>query len=87
MTAAEIVAQARRNSIVDDETLGLVANDPAILAWLDQWLPSRAAGTLAMVRGVVPVDIQARLGEVHAERFKSTLPLLIGLYTRGDHAT
>lgn len=86
MTAQQLIQMARARSVVEDDTLRLIESDPAILAWLDQWLPSRAAGTLAMVQGVIPADIRARLGEENAERMKATLPYLIGLYTRGFNA-
>ena len=87
MTAGEVVARARQMGAVDDVTLSLIENDPVIIAWLDEWLPARAEGTLAMVQGVIPADIRTRIGEAHSERFKATLPLLIGLYTNAPSGT
>lgn len=86
MTTAQVIEMARAKGVVDDETLSLIANDPGIVAWLDEWLPNRAAGTLAMVQGVIPPEISARLPEMQAAQFKSALPVLIWLYTKGDNA-
>lgn len=87
MTATEVIELARAKSVVDDNTLTIIQSDPGVVAWLDEWLPNRAAGTLAMVQGVVPEEITARLSPDHAQRLKSALPALMWLYTtRGANA-